>query len=339
MSTRRAEVVADRIAAACGHEAALEELPDAVLLTDRHGTIRWANRAAAELTGRSPAALVGLSLGHLVDRAPGDLPAWDCRLATAAGQVRPVRVTAGRATRAVGARDVQDLYILREGRPAAAEYHDLRKLTHLAALALGTLRLHAEDPARRTACLGALEEVVEQMGHVLRRASGTPAPGAGRRLAMLGDLARQVVEAVTAAGAGRPVRAEGLDRPLPCRVEVEEVKRAILNVLVNAFEASPPGSPVRVAGRLDAEAGQVVLEVEDEGPGFPESVLSWSAAAGPLPSAKPGGLGLGLYQARRIVEMHAGTLRLANRPRGRGARVTVSLPAARPASPPNGGRS
>ncbi len=48
----------------------------------------------------------------------------------------------------------------------------------------------------------------------------------------------------------------------------------------------------------------------------------------PFRSTKPGGLGLGLYHAKTIVEAHSGTIEVAKGVGGQGTRVTVTLPGA-----------
>ena len=76
-----------------------------------------------------------------------------------------------------------------------------------------------------------------------------------------------------------------------------------------------------------------VVQVRDHGPGIPEDQLSriferFERAAS---TRHYGGMGLGLYVARQIVEAHGGTITAANSPDG-GACFTVRLPQAPPAS-------
>jgi PAS domain S-box-containing protein len=101
--------------------------------------------------------------------------------------------------------------------------------------------------------------------------------------------------------------------------------RLVTELVDNAFKFSAPGSPVRVTGVL--HPGRFELSVQDAGRGMtPEQV----ASVGAFVQFERGryaqeGTGLGLYLARRIAELHGGTLSLDSAP-GRGTTVTVVLP-------------
>ena len=113
----------------------------------------------------------------------------------------------------------------------------------------------------------------------------------------------------------------------------DRIGQVVRNLVGNAVSFIPAGGTIR----LTASAGQrmVEIEVEDEGPGVPESDLE--AVFNRFYTARPAGeafgvhSGLGLSISRQIVEAHGGTIRAANvrDPGGRvlGACFTVRLPA------------
>ena len=101
-----------------------------------------------------------------------------------------------------------------------------------------------------------------------------------------------------------------------------ELHRVFQNLFKNAFEAG--ADDVRVI--LREAAGRVVVEISDNGHGFPDGEAA-VAFTQPLQSSKRGGQGLGLRICRQIVERHGGTIALASEA-GRGAVFTVALPAA-----------
>jgi signal transduction histidine kinase len=92
----------------------------------------------------------------------------------------------------------------------------------------------------------------------------------------------------------------------------------------NAIAASAPRAPI-IATRAWAADGRFIFEVTDDGPGVPPDIAS--TLFEPLVSARPGGTGLGLALARRIVAAHAGTIALAPAsPARAGATFRVELP-------------
>lgn len=103
------------------------------------------------------------------------------------------------------------------------------------------------------------------------------------------------------------------------------LEQAVVNLLENACQFTPPGSPVEV--QAWATARSLTLSVTDHGPGFPEGQEQRALdklVAFPNPYARSGA-GLGLALAREVAEAHGGFLQAANRPQG-GAQVLLSLP-------------
>lgn len=100
------------------------------------------------------------------------------------------------------------------------------------------------------------------------------------------------------------------------------LRNAVLNLLLNACEASPPGGAVGL--RVTRDAAEVAIEVSDQGAGIPAEHLDRIFEA--YFSTKPAGTGLGLPTARRIVEQHGGRLEVRSTP-GRGSVFTLRLPA------------
>lgn len=100
-------------------------------------------------------------------------------------------------------------------------------------------------------------------------------------------------------------------------------EQALVNVLLNACQASPRGGRVHLD--VKAEERHVVFVVDDEGAGIPPEVAE--RAGEPFFSTKreEGGSGLGLTIAREIVSHHQGTISLTRRDDHGGTRATISV--------------
>ena len=109
------------------------------------------------------------------------------------------------------------------------------------------------------------------------------------------------------------------------------LREALVNVIDNAVRYAGRGASVTV--KVEAQAGQAVISVEDTGPGVAEADRERVFDRFVRATHEGQGCGLGLAIVKEIVERHAGRVRMdAVRPHG--ARVTLQLPLAQPASPP-----
>ena len=111
---------------------------------------------------------------------------------------------------------------------------------------------------------------------------------------------------------GSPVTIEG---------DPDQLEQLLINLVRNAADASlDNGGGVTLRWRT--AGGDVVIEVEDEGPG----VSSAGNLFVPFFTTKPGGSGIGLVLSRQIAEAHGGTLSLENQAGTRGAIATLRIP-------------
>jgi signal transduction histidine kinase len=124
---------------------------------------------------------------------------------------------------------------------------------------------------------------------------------------------------------GAELRADVGTQSLVALGDPHEIRRAIVNLVANALDATPRGG--RVVVRCDGGGERITITVEDDGYGVPperRDALFQRFGGGQL----RGGTGLGLYIVRRIAEKHGG--RVAYAPREpRGSVFTMTLPAVR----------
>ena len=141
----------------------------------------------------------------------------------------------------------------------------------------------------------------------------------------LGDAAAEVVERMRdpaeRAGCRLILHRDGAAEGLWDRLRIEQV---LTNLVSNSIKYAAR-TPITIS--IESGVDQVVLEVSDEGPGIDEADLPrlfqrFERAAS---TRHYGGLGLGLYVARRIIEAHGGTI-AARKSERSGARFVIQLP-------------
>jgi two-component system OmpR family sensor kinase len=143
------------------------------------------------------------------------------------------------------------------------------------------------------------------------------------------DLAVLAADACSDAVAldhGRPVTLAAPD-PVVVRGDRDHLRQAIGNLVANAVQHTPEGTPIEVSARTANGSGEVV--VRDHGPGLPPDATDhaferfWRAD-----SARTGpGAGLGLSIVSAIADEHGGTVTAANPATG-GAEFTLQVPIA-----------
>ncbi|HYG63443.1 MAG TPA: ATP-binding protein [Thermoanaerobaculia bacterium] len=120
------------------------------------------------------------------------------------------------------------------------------------------------------------------------------------------------------------------ERRLLLDADPTRVSQVLSNLLNNAAKYTSDGGHIElIAGQEGEEA---VIRVRDDGIGIPKEMLGlifemFTQVDTSLERAQ-GGLGIGLTIARRLVEMHGGTLEAASEGPGRGSELTVRLPLA-----------
>lgn len=110
-----------------------------------------------------------------------------------------------------------------------------------------------------------------------------------------------------------------------------QLQRVVVNLLVNARQATAEGGLVRVSLQSDATNSEVVLTIRDSGTGISAEVLPrifdpyFTTKSGPDASGK-GGTGIGLASCKEIVDAHQGRIRVESSV-GKGTAFIIRLPA------------
>jgi two-component system sensor histidine kinase KdpD len=122
----------------------------------------------------------------------------------------------------------------------------------------------------------------------------------------LGEIAGSVLRGLADRLATHRIIVE-LPEDLPLvRVDAGLIEQVLANLLENAARHTPPGTVVRLRAKL--EGGEVVVSVEDFGPGLPEADVErlFDKFQHGVSEGSKGGVGLGLSIARAIVRLHGG---------------------------------
>ena len=208
------------------------------------------------------------------------------------------------------------------GQLAAVIVHEVKNPLGIIKVSAGALRQRAHDDASSTLC-ACIEDEVDRMDNTVRRLlelARPPEPAL--KPTDVGALIRQTLErlAPDLAAARIDVRCE-LGAAPKVNADAEWIRRALLNLFLNAREAMPSGGALSV--RLKPAAELVEIEVEDSGVGMDEATRRQLFR--PFFTTRHGGTGLGLAIVKRVVEDHKGAIRVESRP-GRGSRFTLTLP-------------
>ena len=123
----------------------------------------------------------------------------------------------------------------------------------------------------------------------------------------------------------------------PARAVANQIQQVLLNLLINARQATSEGGRIVIGLTHDAAGGTVDLSVRDTGSGIRAEKLTrifdpfFSTKKGPDSSGK-GGTGLGLSTCRNIIEQHQGRIRVESTV-GAGTCFTIKLPVYRKPAP------
>jgi signal transduction histidine kinase/ABC-type uncharacterized transport system substrate-binding protein len=216
------------------------------------------------------------------------------------------------------------------GELAASLAHELNQpLAGILTNAQGAVRFMAQQPPNYSEVEAALADIQDdgtRAGEVIRKMRNMLKTGRAQAIPLnLNEVAEEAVALLLPDARLRKISiVMDLDPRLP-RMEGDtiQLQQVIMNLVLNAMEATHTVGQIEVRTRLSAEGGSSEISVTDNGPGIPAESLS--RVFQPFFSTKSDGLGMGLSISRSIVEAHGGTIAAENVP-GSGATFRVSFP-------------
>jgi two-component system nitrogen regulation sensor histidine kinase NtrY len=336
-------------------ETVLETVGTGVVVVDQEGTVTAVNEAARRLLELDPAS-TGLPLDRVL-RGPGREEIHALVLRLLSGRVsrqerevivpsreraRHLAVTVVSLPGSLGSAPgavlvVDDLTPLMRAQKVAAWGEVARKLAHEIKNPLTPIQLSAQrvrkawlksDPAFEkvvTECTRTIVEEVEALRNLVDEfAQFARLPAANLRPAALHEVIEQALSLYDGLFPGLTVeRRLAPDLPV-LRLDPDQIKRVLINLVDNAIEATGGKGRILVATEFDRAEGRARLVVADDGRGIAPADRDLLFV--PHFSTKKRGSGLGLAIVSRIVQEHLGTIRAEDNP-PRGARFVVELPA------------
>jgi len=336
-------------------DTVLETVGTGVVVVDEEATVTALNAAAQRLLELEPGAL-GLPLERIM-RGPGREEIQALVLRLLSGRVsrqerevivpsrerdRHLAVTVVSLPGSLGGAPgalvvVDDLTPLMRAQKVAAWGEVARKLAHEIKNPLTPIQLSAQrvrkawlksDPDFEkivTECTRAIVDEVEALKNLVDEfAQFARMPVASLRPASLHDVLGQALSLYDGLFPGI-VLERRLASDLPAlRLDFDQMKRAVINLVDNAIEATEGQGRIQLATEYDRGAGRVRLVVSDDGPGIAPDDRDQLFV--PHFSTKKRGSGLGLAIVSRIVQEHLGTIRVEDH-EPRGARFVIELPA------------
>jgi len=220
------------------------------------------------------------------------------------------------------------------GTLAAELAHEIRNPLVAVQTFLQILPERLDDPEvtvdLRGVALTELQRVARLLSELLGMARASVATFAATDLEA---VVEQVVRLLQVSARKKEVVLERTGERLPTgAADASRLKQALVNLLLNAIQASPPGKTITIATHTAVDASgrpAVELTIRDEGPGIPEAERE--TIFHPFFTTKDNGTGLGLPVTRQIVADHGGSITVEGAI-GRGATFVVRLPLAMPSS-------
>jgi putative PEP-CTERM system histidine kinase len=187
--------------------------------------------------------------------------------------------------------------------------HDLKNLTNTLSLMVQNAQTHFDKPAFRSEALQSLGQIVDKLKSFVSRLSGfskrinpNPSPS---------DLNALVVETVSKLnGAIAAEVVNELSALPPILLDHDQFKTVLTNLLINAQEAITATSrkgEIRI--KTQREDPWIILSVSDTGRGMSPDFIEQHLFK-PFRTTKSLGLGIGLFQTKKIVEAHGGTIKV-----------------------------
>lgn len=200
--------------------------------------------------------------------------------------------------------------------------HDMKNLAATLSLFLQNLPLHHDNPEFSKDILGMISGSVNKIQNMCTRLSSLNQNTVLQTTQVnLNDLVLSGISGLQ--GSHGLVIEPDLNPVPPVRIDPEQVQKVLLNLILNAHEATR-GAGCQIRVKTLHETGYVVISVIDNGCGMSREFLEKNLFK-PFQTTKKAGLGIGLFQCKMIVEAHRGKIEVESE-EGKGSNFRILLP-------------
>jgi putative PEP-CTERM system histidine kinase len=199
--------------------------------------------------------------------------------------------------------------------------HDLKNLASRLSLVTQNLPIHFDNADFRNDALRTISQSLEKINGMCSRLSLL-----SQKLELqpretdLNDLAKNILASLDGLLKAKPE--VNLGRLPKLVFDPEEIQKVLVNLLLNANEAVREGGSIQVA--TEQQENFAVFSVADNGYGMSKDFVDRFLFR-PFKTTKKQGMGIGLFQSKKIVEAHQGTIRVESE-EGKGTTFKVLLP-------------
>jgi signal transduction histidine kinase len=200
--------------------------------------------------------------------------------------------------------------------------HDLKNLAARLSLIAQNVGSHGRDPAFQASAMRTVADTAKQITALVSKLSLKSFEPVTAKPLELVDIHALVDEVVAPLSDSNtvPIHVEGGPVP-PVSGIREQIHQVLLNVVLNAKQAISSDGHISVS--IEQSEGSIFVTVSDTGNGIPSDLLE--SLFRPSQSCRAGGLGIGLYQCKQIMEAHHGSIQVRSE-EGKGVRVQITFP-------------
>lgn len=209
------------------------------------------------------------------------------------------------------------------GQLSAGLAHEVRTPLASIAGAAGILERNLRLAGREAECIAIISKECQRLNHLVTHFLAFARPRTPQyQMVDAGSLIDSVIQLASHGVDAKPIRLRrGPGNPGELACDPELIKQVLLNLVINAIQATSDGGEVVVSAK--EHDGKILIEVKDEGCGI--GMLDGDKIFDPFFTTKDTGTGLGLSVAHKIVEQHGGILTAENNP-AKGMTFSVQLP-------------